>query len=207
MALFMAGILVASHWPGEFPAIYAIKTAVIAIVLAICWPAYTKISWRHWKLGILFGIAGVVEWIAAEKLLLRLSPNYPRVHADPYDPTTAITSESWRIAFFAIRLIGASLVVPLMEELFWRDYVWRMIFAPNDFRLAGIGEWDRNAVMIVTLAFASEHVQWITAIGWGAMIAWLLIRTRSLGACIVMHAVTNFLLGVYVLWTHDWYFW
>ena len=29
----------------------------------------------------------------------------------------------------------------------------------------------------------------------------------KLGACIIAHAVTNFLLGAYVLWTRDWYFW
>jgi len=51
------------------------------------------------------------------------------------------------------------------------------------------------------------NVQLVTAFVWGVMIALLLWRTKSLGACIVMHGVTNFLLGAYVLWTHDWYFW
>jgi hypothetical protein len=32
-------------------------------------------------------------------------------------------------------------MVPFMEELFWRDYLWRVTSAPNDFRLMGIGEW------------------------------------------------------------------
>jgi membrane protease YdiL (CAAX protease family) len=50
-------------------------------------------------------------------------------------------------------------------------------------------------------------VQIVTALVWGLMIGWLLVRTKSLGACIVMHGVTNFLLGAYVLYTHDWYFW
>ena len=35
-------------------------------------------------------------------------------------------------AFIAIRWAGASLVVPFMEELFWRDYLWRTISAPAD---------------------------------------------------------------------------
>jgi hypothetical protein len=51
------------------------------------------------------------------------------------------------------------------------------------------------------------HVQWLTAIVWGLMVALLLVRTRSLGACIIAHAVTNLLLGAYVLWTGDWSFW
>jgi hypothetical protein len=47
----------------------------------------------------------------------------------------------------------------------------------------------------------------MTAIGWGLMIAALLVYTRSLGACIIAHGVTNLLLGGYVLYTKSWYFW
>jgi hypothetical protein len=59
----------------------------------------------------------------------------------------------------------------------------------------------------VSLLFATVHVQWMTAIVWGLMIAALLVYTRSLGACIIAHGVTNFLLGGYVLFTKNWYFW
>jgi membrane protease YdiL (CAAX protease family) len=53
------------------------------------------------------------------------------------------------------------------------------------------------------------HIQWITAVVWAVMIGLLLLKTRSIGSCIIAHGVTNFLLGAYVLfWTpHDWYFW
>jgi hypothetical protein len=37
----------------------------------------------------------------------------------------------------------------------------------------------------------------------GALLAW----TRSLGACIIAHAVTNLLLAIYVLKFHAWSFW
>jgi CAAX prenyl protease-like protein len=98
--------------------------------------------------------------------------------------------------------------VPFMEEFFWRDFLWRTIAAPADFRIAKIGEWDRGIpLLVVSLAFCIVHPQWLTAIVWGLMIGGLLIYTRSLGACIVMHAVTNFLLGAYVLYTGDWIFW
>jgi CAAX prenyl protease-like protein len=109
--------------------------------------------------------------------------------------------------FIAIRWGCASLVVPVMEELFWRDFLWRTIAAPADFKLAQVGERDTKAFWLVALAFSTVHIQWITAIIWGLLIGWLLIRTRSLGACIVAHGVTNFLLGIYVLYTKDWYYW
>jgi hypothetical protein len=94
-----------------------------------------------------------------------------------------------------------------MEELFWRDYLWRRWLSPNDIHLAEVGEFDWGAIFLVSAAFASVHIQWITALTWGLMIAWLLVRTKSIGACIIAHAVTNFLLGAYVLYTRDWYYW
>ena len=35
----------------------------------------------------------------------------------------------------------------------------------------------------------------------------LLARTKSLWACIVAHAVTNLLLGLYVIHFHQWQYW
>jgi len=126
----------------------------------------------------------------------------------PYIPSEDIHSKAALIAFYAVRWMGPTLVVPFMEELFWRDFLWRTVAAPANFRLARIGEWDRGIpLIVVTLAFCSVHPQWLTAIVWGLLIGALLIYTRSLGACIVMHAVTNLLLGAYVLWTGDWIFW
>jgi CAAX prenyl protease-like protein len=142
-----------------------------------------------------------------EKGLLHLWPNYPRVGATVFDPFAEIANPTLRVIFFVFRWLGPTLVVPVMEELFWRDYLWRTLIAPNDFKLARVGEWDTKAFWLVPVFFASVHVQWATAFVWAVMIGLLLLRTRSLGACIVMHAVTNFLLGAYVLWTHDWYFW
>jgi CAAX prenyl protease-like protein len=95
-----------------------------------------------------------------------------------------------------------------MEELFWRDFLWRQILAPNDFKLAGVGEFGWAPFLGVSVAFAVVHGNWwLTAIAWGLMVAALLVYTKSLGACMIAHAVTNLLLGVYVLVWRDWSFW
>jgi hypothetical protein len=41
----------------------------------------------------------------------------------------------------------------------------------------------------------------------GAAYNLLLLRTKSIAQCILAHAVTNFLLGMYVLITKQWFFW
>lgn len=210
MGAFLLFTWMGTHWPSFFVASYVAKTFVTAILLIVLWRHYTRITWGYWWLGVLMGVVGVVQWIAMEKGLLRWFPHYHLVEGGPpFDPTKgAFASPLATWAFIGVRWAGASLVVPVMEELFWRDFLWRTIAAPADFKLARLGEWDRGLpLIVVSLLFCTVHFEWATAIVWGLMIGGLLIYTRSLGACIIMHAVTNFLLGAYVLWTHDWKFW
>lgn len=208
MAVWLIFTWAGGRWPDFYVASYVLKVFLTAIPLLLFRRHYLKICWNYWWLGILLGIVGVFQWVCMEKGLLHLWPNYPRPSAPILDPTAAFVSPAGRWAFITIRWMGAALVVPFMEELLWRDFLWRTVAAPADFKLARIGEWDRGIpLMVVTLLFCSVHVEWMTAIVWGLMIGGLLIYTRSLGACIVMHAVTNFLLGAYVLVSHDWRFW
>lgn len=207
MLVFLGLTELSKHWSWGHPVFYAVKTVVAASLLIVLWPRYTRIEWRHLALGAAFGCVGVVQWVGTESLLLRYWPNYPRFGNAPFDPTQEIHNASLQVSFIAIRVIGATLVVPVMEELFWRDFLWRTILAPKNFKLAAVGERSWQVCLLVAVAFASVHVQWITATVWGMMIGMLLMHTRSLGACIVMHAITNLLLAIYVLQTGNWYFW
>jgi uncharacterized protein len=207
MAVFLLFTQVGVSWPSLYQASYVTKTLIVAVMLIVLWPHYTKIKWDYWWLGIVFGVLGVVQWVGMEKLLLHFWPHYPRLSTEAANPFAQIHSDSLRWTIIGIRWGGAFLLVPVMEELFWRDFLWRTVQAPNDFKLAKVGETDWMACLIVSLIFSAVHIQWMTAIVWGLMVGGLLMLTRSLGACIIMHAVTNFLLGWYVLRTGDWYFW
>jgi len=207
MAVFLALTGMGDHFPQWFPQIYAIKTFAAAMLLWIFRGHYTAILWKWWWLGIVFGVVGVVQWVGMESFILGHWPHYPRMSHEPYIPTDHLRgAHLW--AFLVVRWSGASLVVPVMEELFWRDFLWRTLLAPNDFKLAAIGEWSLSVFLIVAIAFgAGVHIEWATAIVWGLMIGALLAWTKSLGACIVCHAATNFLLGAYVLYSGQWGFW
>jgi hypothetical protein len=209
MAVFLAFTWAGGRWHGFYVGSYVAKTLFTALLLILFRRHYTRINWNYWQLGIVLGVLGVIQWVAMEKGLLHLWPNYPRAAAEAFDPGTKFASPTALAMFIGIRWAGAALVVPVMEELFWRDFVWRSVAAPTDFKLAQLGEWDRGVpLLIVTLLFASVHLnQWMTALVWGLLAGGLLLYTRSLGACIVMHGVTNLLLGAYVLWTQDWRFW
>ena len=149
-------------------------------------------------------IRPAVLWLQEHIEHFRPDPASP-----PFDPFAAIASPQMAWAFAMFRWIaGAVIVVPVMEELFWRDFLWRQVLAPSNFKLAAVGERSLPALLVVSIAFSTVHGNWWpTAIVWALMIGGLLMATHSLGACIVAHAVTNLLLGSYVLVTKDWGFW
>ncbi|MDB5294796.1 MAG: amino terminal protease self-immunity [Phycisphaerales bacterium] len=216
MLVFLGFTQVGGSWPVLFPAVYVAKTVVVAGLLVWLWPAFTRIRWNHWWLGVLLGVVGIFQWVGMQLWLQDAFAGLPKPFrwfqpspADEWFDPFARFGPGWGgWAFVAIRVAGAVLVVPVMEELFWRDYLWRRVVAPNDFKLAAVGEWDKAAYVVVAVAFAVVHGNWwLTSIVWALMIGGLLAYTKSLGACIAMHATTNLLLAGYVLWTRDWSFW
>jgi CAAX prenyl protease-like protein len=213
MAIFMTFIWVGAQWPSLYAPSYVARTVLVGIALWVFWPQYTKVRWNHWWLGVIVGVVGIFQWVPMQLWLQHLTQG-TFVHRlfkpadDPFNPFNAFASPTVIYGFIAIRIIGATLVVPVMEELFWRDWLWRTILAPNDFKLAEVGERDWTAYLIVSGAFALVHGNWwLTAIVWALLVGALLIYTRSLGACIIAHGVTNLLLAGYVLYTRDWSFW
>lgn len=207
MAVFLGFVWIGGHWKSLYPTAYVARALVVAVLLWSLRRHYTQIRWNHWWLGILVGVAGIFQWVAMQ-LWLQHHFSYFKPSPDFFNPESTFPHPAAFWSFVAVRMAGAVLVVPFMEELFWRDYLWRYIIAPNNFKLAEVGEWDWKALLIVSGSFAFVHGNWsLTAIVWALMVGLLLVRTRSLGACIIAHGVTNLLLAVYVLNKHDWSFW
>jgi hypothetical protein len=195
------------HGNTWYPAAYTARVVIVGLMLLLFRRAYTTIRWNHWWLGLIVGVAGIVQWIGMQ-LVLEKHFEFFRPGDNVFNPDLFFANPATRYGFVAVRLIGAVLVVPVMEELFWRDYCWRTIIAPNDFKLAHVGEWDPKAFVIVPLIFALVHGNWWpTAIVWAFMIGALLLYTKSLGACIIAHATTNLLLGAWVLYSKQWSLW
>jgi CAAX prenyl protease-related protein len=106
-----------------------------------------------------------------------------------------------------LRCLRAIVLVPIIEELFWRGFLLRWIILP-DFRKVPLGTYSAQSMWIVALLFASEHgPYWDVGLITGLIYNWWMIRTKSLWDCILMHAVTNGALSLYVIASGKWEYW
>jgi uncharacterized protein len=109
--------------------------------------------------------------------------------------------------FLAFRILGSALLVPVIEELFWRGWLMRWLIQ-KDFLAVPLGSYLPLAFWITAILFASEHgPYWDVGLAAGLLYNWWMVRTRSLADCILAHAVTNACLAGYVLGAGKWQYW
>jgi len=178
---------------------YPIKTVLVAVSLIYFLNVYKQeirvsFSW----LAVISGVFVFFIWVLPEGL-------YPQIGHSEFNPFKQASSYG---VYFVItfRLIGASLVVPLMEELFWRSFALRFVIK-SDFKSVPLGQFSWFSFIFVSLLFGFEHHRWLVGIIAGMVYAGVLYRTKNLFVPVLSHAITNFLLGLYVLSTHQWSFW
>jgi CAAX prenyl protease-like protein len=129
---------------------------------------------------------------------------------DGFDPTVWADNPGMYAVVVAMRLLRMTLAVALAEELFWRGFLWRMISDPyRDFRDVPFGQWSWRALAVTVVLFAAAHLapDRFAAVVWCLIVSWLYVKTKSVGACVIAHAVSNIVLGLYVLATRQWGFW
>ncbi len=109
--------------------------------------------------------------------------------------------------FIAVRVASSILLVPVLEELFWRGWLMRWIIR-KDFAGVPLGTYAAASFWVTALLFASEHgPYWDVGLAAGIVYNWWLVRTHSLADCILAHAVTNACLAAYVLVFSLWQYW
>jgi hypothetical protein len=111
------------------------------------------------------------------------------------------------VAAIVLRALRATLLIPIVEELFWRGWLPRWAINP-DFQKVSLGTFTPVIFIATAVLFASEHGSWWD-VGLLAGVAynWWMLRTKSLGDCILAHAVTNGCLAVYVVSQGRWEYW
>ncbi len=185
------------------PLIYTLKITVVGILLIIFWKTYDelrnfRIKFEHALVSVIVGVIVFVAWINMDWEFATMGA------PDTYDPRQLPLSLFYCFVF--VRLLGASVVVPIFEELFWRSLIIRYIINPQ-FQNVPIGAFSWASFLITAALFGAEHHFWLAGVFAGLLYNLLLYRTRHLYYCIVAHGITNLVLGIYVLRTGAWMFW
>ena len=179
--------------------IYPIRTVLVAASLLYFWNVYKQeirlsFSW----LAVISGILVFFTWVLPEGL-------YPQIGHSEFNPYEYASGYGVCL-LIAFRLIGASLVVPLMEELFWRSFALRFAIR-SEFKSLPLGNFSWFSFILISLLFGFEHHRWLVGILAGMVYAGILYRRKNLFDPILSHTITNFILGLYVLSNHQWSFW
>ena len=201
-AVFMGFIAAAQMIGGDSKYwLYPLQTMVCAGVLVYFWKSY---EWGRVTFGLPI-VAGLVVfglWIAPQWVL----GFEPRVEGfNPYE-----ASEDSFIVIFTIvaRCMRLMIVVPLVEEIFWRGFLQRWLVKEN-FSEVSVGAFTWLSFLGTAVAFTLVHgfVDWPAAFAAGLVFGGVVLKTKSVFAAVLAHGVANVALGIYILATSQWGFW
>jgi hypothetical protein len=213
-AVFMGLLLVRSlapadgSWGFDPRWLYPAKVVVVGAMLAVWWRDYGELfsrqvlpTLRETLFAVAVGLVVFVLWISLDAPWMQLDVG---TSAGPFTPLDAAGAPIWPLV--VMRLVGAALLVPVMEELFWRSFLMRWIRDPvfEGVAPAAVG---LKAVVLSTFVFMLAHTLWLAAIVAGLAYAWIYMRSGKLWSAVIAHAVTNGALGLWVLATGNWQFW
>ena len=200
------------HLPGlTYEVVCTLKGIAAAGALWIYRRYYPSFTANGMVLAVLYGVVGFILWIFLDQIqshfsglqtiLSWLQPG-GRVGYDPFQGETNAAI----VAFVGIRILELAIIVPLIEEIFWRGFLSRYLLA-EDFENVAPGTFTSFSLAVVTLAFASVHPEFLASIAWCLLANLLYWQTSNLWACVVMHSITNAVLGVYILSSRSWHLW
>ena len=204
-ALFLLLTEPARFLPELSPHFYIAKTIIVGALLWFWRHKYiadfsSGLSLSEILTAIFCGLLVLAIWIVPEEYLFQVG------EGNAFDPYALGQSQAAAIGLIGVRLIGSSLVVPVMEELFWRSFIMRYLINP-DFRSVPMGAFSWFSFLGVAVLFGLEHHRVVVGIIAGLLYGLLLVHQKNIKGVILAHGVTNFGLGIYVVVTANWIFW
>jgi len=185
--------------------LYGLRSLIVGGLLVIFWSNYEELNAARRPargqalLAVLVGLLVLAIWLMLDGGFFVLGQS-----GSGFDPRASDGTLDWPLAL--MRLAGSALLVPLMEELFWRSLVMRWLenqaFSTVDPRCVGY-----MALLFSSIVFGLEHTQWAAGTLAGLAFGWLYMRSGNLWVAVLAHAVTNAGLGVWVLVFGTWSFW
>ena len=201
-------------WWRQDPAhfIYPIQTLVMLALLLRYRKCYAfQWSWKWVLTAIACGAAGIGFWLLPTTLydhwgltgkttgVMKLLGVAAR--REGFDPGIFENPAAYWLAV-GLRFLRAVVVVALVEEIFWRGFLMRFVGDwEGDYWQQPFGRATWKSYLIVTVLFMVAHapIDYAGAFVYGSLTYLLCIWSKSLGACVIMHATANLLMGLYVM--------
>lgn len=189
--------------------LYLAKTLLAVWMLLALRPLIPEMRWAFSWEAIVVGIGIFTLWVGishgwAVENYFRKAATIPTSVWNPNEQFGTGTPLAW--LFILTRILGSTLVVPPLEEVFYRSFFYRYV-AKVDFLSVPLNQFLPVPFLVTSLLFGLVHNQWLAGIICGAAYQWLVIRKGRLGDAMTAHAITNFLLGIWVVWRGAWQFW
>ena len=198
----------------SYPLVYTIKIALVFASILFVLPGYRQMApelgrWRISLLAVGIGVVGIVVWVALAMLqrwaMSRMGWQMSIGSRSGFDPLLEMPDRAQAFGFLAVRFFGLAILVPVLEEFFLRGFVMRYTVEANWWRVS-LGQMTRLAIVVGTAVPVLLHPgEAVAAAVWFSGITWLMLRTRNIWDCVVAHAVTNLLLGVWVVAANQWW--
>jgi len=194
---------------------YLAKTLVGVWLILEMRPFVAEMRWAASGEAVVVGV-GVfaiwvglsAEWMTQNSLWVKLglghAPAVPPKLWNPSDQFGDGSALAWLM--IVVRIAGSTFVVPPLEEVFYRSFLYRYIAKP-DFQSVPLNLFSWTPFLVTAAVFGFAHNEWLAGILCGAAYQWLVLRKNRLSDAMTAHAITNFLLGVWVVWRGAWNFW
>ena len=182
--------------------IYPLQTALCGATLVFYWRQYDFVKRGGIVLGLAAGVVVLGLWIAPQAVL------GAGARVDGFDPSVFGEGSALYWMTVTARFARLVIIVPLVEEIFWRGFLMRYLIK-EDFTSLPVGAFQWKSFSAVALCFMLVHgmADWPAALLCGIIYNFVAVRTGNLGACVLAHAMTNLGLGVYIMATRQWGFW
>jgi len=195
-----------------YPIVYTVKILLTVAAIIFVLPGYREFPLRVSPLALLVGAVGIVIWVGLCRLGVEkeyLAPLLKRIGLDwviasgtrtGFNPLKELAGDPvWAWGFLAVRFVGLVAVVPVIEEFFLRGFLMRFVMDTKWWEVP-MGKANALAVVLATAVPMLMHpAELLAAAVWFSMITWMYLKTRNIWDCVVAHAVTNLLLGIYVV--------
>jgi CAAX prenyl protease-like protein len=191
--------------------LYLAKTLVGAGMIWAVWPRISEMRWRWSRDAVLAGVGVFLLWISLDTLIqwCGITAAFHRLPGpvnawNPFVQFGENSTIAWLMV--VVRLIGVTWVVPPLEEVFYRSLVYRYLIRDH-FESVPLDQFDARSFFFTSLVFSLTHGEWLAALLCGFVYQGLVIRKGRIGDAMVAHALTNLLLGMWVLGRGAWQFW